>query len=199
MAYNRNDRILTPVTLSDKPYNFKDKKSISIHLNGFINRLTPDTLNKEFKLSEISYLTHDFINNDWGSLFRQDLVTSDAIFFVGFSLNYDLDLKRVIYSTPELLEKCFFILSDKENETTLRNVKKFGIPIPIGLEKFAQQVEKQKISYVPRAKTNTRFLCFLRPLFNNTPPDIRDKDFFRLLVKGEINPHLLQYSVISLK
>lgn len=196
-AYNKCSKILTPVTLSDKPSHFKDKRYIAIHLNGFINGLTPDTINQQFKLSEISYLVDDFKDNDWGNLFRQDLKTSDAIFFVGFSLNYDLDLKRIIYSTPEIQEKCFFILSENESETTLRNTKKFGTPIPIGLNNFTQQINDRRSRYIPKSKSTTKFLCFDRPDFSNTPADIRDVDFFRLLVDGDINQHLLQYSIFS--
>ena len=197
-AYTKNGKILTPVTLSDRPYSFKDKKTLAIHLNGYINNLTPNTLNEEFKLSEVSYLANDFISNDWGTLFRQDLKTSDAIFFVGFSLNYDLDLKRVIYATPDLLDKCFFILSENESSTTVKNVQKYGSPQCIGLSKFIQMIEEQKKSYIPKPKSLFRPLCFNIPADNtNVPPDIRDKDFYKLLVEGVINQSILQYSVFS--
>ncbi|RRD61434.1 SIR2 family protein [Tannerella forsythia] len=197
-AYMKNGKHLTPVTLSDKPYDFKDKKTLAIHLNGYIDRLTPETLNGEFKLSEASYLANDFVNNDWGTLFRQDLKTSDVVFFVGFSLNHDLDLKRVIYATPELIDKCFFIMSDNENATAVRNVKKYGNPILIGLNMFTQMIKEQRKSYVPIAKSVFRPLCFSTPQeITNVPPDIKDKDFYKLLVEGSINYSILQHSVFS--
>jgi hypothetical protein len=135
-SYRKNCKILTPVTLANKPYHFKDKSHVCIHLNGYIDALTPETLNNEFKLSDVSYLTNDFRDNEWCSLFRQDLVIANAIFFVGFSLKYDLDLKRIIYSTPELREKCFFIVREKEDSTTLKAISKFGTALSIGSQAF---------------------------------------------------------------
>ena len=197
LSYTQNNKILTPVTLSDNPYHYKDKSTLAIHLNGYINSLTPDKLNNEFKLSEVSYLTNDFINSDWGTMFRNDLKTSDAIFFVGFSLNYDLDLKRIIYATPDILEKCFFVLSENENKTTLRNIKKYGNPIPIGLQKFTQLITERRKIYIPKSKIQTRFMCFKRPPESTLLPDIRDKDFYKLLVEGDVNPSILQHSLFS--
>lgn len=197
LAYNENGKVLTPVTLSNRPSHFKDKRHISIHINGYIGDLTPETLKDEFKLSEISYLTNDFKDSDWGSLFRQDLVTSDAIFFVGFSLNYDLDLKRIIYSTPELKEKCFFILAENESAPIVRNCMKFGNPETIGLSNFSNRIVELKKSYKPKAKVLQRLLCFKSPVLYDTPPDLKDKDFFNLLIEGNINEHLLQYSIYS--
>jgi hypothetical protein len=197
LSYTQNNKILTPVTLPCNPYHYKDKSTLAIHLNGYIETLTPDKLQNEFKLSEVSYLTNDFISSDWGTMFRNDLKTSDAIFFIGFSLNYDLDLKRIIYATPDILEKCFFILSDKENEATLRNIKKYGNPIPIGLQNFAQLILEQKKLYIPKTKIPTRFMSFKRPPESTLLPDVRDKDFYKLLVDGDVDMSILQHSLFS--
>ncbi len=196
-SYTRNGKILTPVTLANRPYHFKDKSHVCIHLNGYIDTLTPETLNNEFKLSDVSYLTNEFRDNDWCSLFRQDLIIADAIFFVGFSLKYDLDLKRIIYSTPELEQKIFFIVRETEDPTTLKAISKFGTAITIGSKAFADLIKSRKASYVPKTQISLKPLCFTQPVFHNSIPDIKDKDFFKLLVEGEINDHLLEYSVFS--
>jgi hypothetical protein len=196
-SYRKNCKILTPVTLANKPYHFKDKSHVCIHLNGYIDALTPETLNNEFKLSDVSYLTNDFRDNEWCSLFRQDLVIANAIFFVGFSLKYDLDLKRIIYSTPELREKCFFIVREKEDSTTLKAISKFGTALSIGSQAFSDLIKARKATYVPRIQINLKPLCFTQPIFHNTTPDIKDRDFFKLLVEGEVNEQVLEYSIFS--
>jgi len=196
-AYTKNGKLLTPVTLANKPFHFKDKSHVCVHLNGYIDKLNPETLNHEFKLTDVSYLTNDFRDNDWCSLFRQDLVIADAIFFVGFSLKYDLDLKRIIYLTPELREKCFFILSDNEEATTLKAIAKFGTAVTIGCKAFSELIRDRKRSYIPKVQINFKPLCFTQPTFHNTIPDLKDKDFFKLLVEGEVNDHVLEYSIFS--
>lgn len=71
---------MTPVTLSSRMKEYKDKKSIVIHLNGSIANLKPSTLTEEFKLSASSYNTQSFLNSEWVSLFRYDVQDADAIF-----------------------------------------------------------------------------------------------------------------------
>lgn len=85
-----------------------------IHLNGYIGDLNEGALDKEFKLTDQSYTAEDFVDSDWITLFDSDLKTSDAIFFIGFSMNSDLDIKRVINRNPETSQKCYFIVWDKE-------------------------------------------------------------------------------------
>lgn len=81
---NRTGEYLTPVTLSDHPNSYQDKSKISIHLNGYINNLTTDTLNSEFRLINRSYLTEDFINSKWIEIFKGDIKACDAIFLLVF-------------------------------------------------------------------------------------------------------------------
>ena len=96
---NRTGEYLTPVTLSDHPNSYPDKSKIAIHLNGYINSLTADSLNSEFRLVNRSYLAEDFIKSKWIEIFRGDIKACDAIFFVGFSLDYDLDIARIIHNS----------------------------------------------------------------------------------------------------
>ncbi len=199
LAYHRLSKTLTTVNLNDRPYYYKDKKQLIIHLNGDINSLNFDTLNNSFKLTEPSYLSQDFRDSEWINLFRQDLNTSPAIFFVGFSLNSDLDLKRIMYSSPELINKTFFILSEHESEATLRNVSRYGTPLQIGIEGLAHLIEEEKKSFVKKLKREKRFFCFNQIKFDDLPPDITDKDFYSLIQEGDINPKVLQYSVLASK
>lgn len=196
-AYHRQGKLLTTVNLNDRPYHYKDKKQLAIHLNGEINGLNTDTLNNSFKLTDPSYLSQDFKESEWISLFRQDLKTSSVIIFIGFSLNNDLDLKRIIYSTPESIDKTFFILSTNEKEATIRNIKRYGMPVEIGIENFAKQIEAQKKTFLKKVTIDKKFFCFKQPILDNLPPDITDKNFYSLLQDGDIDSKILQYSLFS--
>ena len=197
-SFNTNKKILTPITLVNKPYHYKDKKNVCIHINGFINSLTPETLYSEFKLTQVSYLSEDFKNCDWGSLFRQDINTSDAIIFIGFSLNYDLDLRRIIAANTETKKKCYFVLHENESEANIRNISKYGTPLLIGFENFAQQLSERKKQFIPKLRAlRKNYLCFRTPKATNIFPDKKDKDVFELFVKGNINHNLLRFSILN--
>lgn len=53
---------------------------LCVHLNGKVDKLTIDKLNGEFKLTNRSYLTTEFLNSDWLSIFKTDLMAAKAIF-----------------------------------------------------------------------------------------------------------------------
>ena len=196
-SYNQNGKLLSPVSLNDRHYFYKDKSHLCIHLNGHIGDLNPEALNNNFKLSDVSYLTNDFKNSEWITLFRNDLRTSDAIFFVGFSLNYDLDLKRIVFNSPDIQDKCFFIVHENEKQVTLKNIEKFGKVYPIGLIGFTDQIVQLKRSYIPRTTTKIKFNSFLETKFSNIAPEQKDVDNYKLFVNGNINTQLLQYSIFD--
>lgn len=195
IAYNKNRKILTPVTLSDRIIDYKDKSTLCIHLNGYIDNLTIDTLNNEFKLTNVSYLAQNFRDSDWINLFRSDLKTSDAIFFVGFSMKYDLDLKRLVFENEELKERCFFIVSEKEKINNLRNILKFGTPEPIGINAFVERIKSQKESYNPVKTIPSQYFSFKKPTKANLPPRLLDADVYKLFIEGFIDEEILQYSI----
>lgn len=154
----------------------KDKSQLCIHLNGYIERLTPNALQKEFKLRNVSYLSTEFVDSEWISLFRNDIKTSDSIFFVGFSLAYDLDLKRIIYDQPETHEKIAFILYEYEKASSLQNSAKFGKNYTIGVKGFASEIEKIKNIYTPPSIPSLVYESFKKIEFGNSVEALRDND-----------------------
>ncbi len=193
-AYEHHRRRLTKVTLAHHLIAYKDKDKLCIHLNGDIEELTPDKLFNEFKLTQVSYLSKEFIDNEWVNFFRSDLKTSDAVFFIGYSMQFDLDLQKVVYEDPELREKCFFIVREGVGQLSLRNIKLFGQAYPIGLKGFVDEVRKQPLkkpaeTYVPA------FNCFRRCVLHTTPEPIRDHDIFRLFINGETDITKIFYSL----
>lgn len=123
-------------------------KNLIIHLNGSINNLTNSTLLSEFKLSSTSYLQTDLVNSEWYDVFKSDIDTAKNVFFLGVSMNYDLDISRVLVNEDDYKEKIFFI--DKYIDEDVKNSKqfkikshkqtKFGTLYPIGLQKFSEHL-----------------------------------------------------------
>lgn len=190
-----NGRILTPVTLSSSLREYHDKSNTVIHLNGSVSDLTSNSLSEEFKLTSSSYLTQSFLNSEWISLFRYDLKDCDAIFFVGYSLAYDLDIKRLMFENPSIKDKTFFIVSDTEKSSRLKIMERFGTPITIGVDGFAIEIQKQMATYKPPViKYEKPYLCFVRPNSSNIRPKIQDNAIWDLFFWGIPHVDILKYS-----
>ena len=124
-AYSEGQRTITPVTLGQEPrLALRDPfQTLCIHLNGYVESLTSQSIGSELKLTDTSYLTASVRDSPWASMFRQDLKLAEAVFYVGYSL-YDLDIRRILFETPQLREKSFFIVGKNPQEQVLRR------PIP---------------------------------------------------------------------
>lgn len=172
--------------------NLNDKTKLCIHLNGYIGRLDEASLDKEFKLTDQSYTSEDFVESDWIALFDSDLKTADAIFFIGFSMNSDLDIKRIVNRDPETYQKCFFIVWDKEKAPILRTLKNYGQVLPINVSGFVEAYKK----ITPKTLRLERYRCF--DVVNNisrNPIEIMDKDIHSLLTLGTIDVNKIVTSI----
>lgn len=197
LACEKNKKKIQSVTLSDRPNDFKNKSNLCIHINGDIKRLTQEKLNSEFKLTNVSYLTEDFNKSEWLTLFRSDLQTAKSIIFIGYSMQYDLDLQRIVYLTPKLIDKTFFIISEQASKTEQALIKTFGMPFPIGIKKLTEHINEIKKNHVHITKLPDSYLCFSKPKIKDFPSSILDIDEFNLLVRGEYNIDNLYYSTIN--
>ena len=97
-----------PNTLSDNASDYFDQFTV-VHLNGYIDRLTPETLQKEFKLSSESYLAEDFQGSSWLRLFTAELNAAQALILIGVSFDYDIDLQRIIVNSDVYKDKIIFV------------------------------------------------------------------------------------------
>jgi hypothetical protein len=172
---------VTPVTLADNPIQFKDKRNLCIHLNGFIDRLTPETLGQEFKLTQASYQTESFVRSPWVTLFRNDMQACSSAVFVGFSLDRDLDIKRVILNTSDQKAKTVFVVGENESDRATNKLSRFGTCYPIGAEKFAKEIS-DAVARKPRsAEIQTKLVCFeeIKPgQPSGTPSDIDSSNLY---------------------
>lgn len=187
---------IVPVTLSSRLKDYRDKSQICVHLNGSIENLSSDKLFNEFKLTNVSYLTHDFIESEWLKLFKSDLATSRAVFFVGYSMKYDLDIQRIVYLQKELTDKTFFVCREDEPRANVELVKIYGTPVPLGSDGFAEKIVEEKKSHAKITRLPRPFLCFHKPSVSKTPPEVLDADEFNFLVKGDFEENILYYSEI---
>lgn len=73
--------------------------NVCVHFNGHINYLNRDTINNEFKLIDTSYSCDSLEGGEWFELFKSDLQIANAIIVIGYSMQFDLDIKR--YSHPQ--------------------------------------------------------------------------------------------------
>jgi hypothetical protein len=85
LAYKHNRRAVVPITLGDDVRRVSEASSQCVHINGFINGLTKETLFSTFKLTDTSYSSSAFSESAWASQFRHDISAAFAIIFVGYS------------------------------------------------------------------------------------------------------------------
>ncbi len=197
LACQKNKRrILSPV-LSENPKSYMGKTScLCVHLNGKVDKLTIDKLNGEFKLTNRSYLTTEFLNSDWLSIFKTDLMAAKAIFFIGYSMKYDLDLQRTVYGV-NVHDKTFFITKENETKGNIKYIEKYGNVYSLGIQNFSKKVKKIQETYSPITHITPPILCFDCLVLPKVAKNILDKDIFDLLYGGTMQQEKLYYSLLS--
>lgn len=146
-SYYLAGKTIMSYTLDEKRHGSQDVEYI--HINGSIKRLDKNSLHNQFKLTDESYNTNAFIDDYWGKLFVQDIKTYSSIIFLGFSLENDLDLRRLIFHNT-YREKCIFIVHQNEDDDNIKIMSKYGVVYKIGSEEFFDKVIKVKASYMPK-------------------------------------------------
>jgi SIR2-like domain/Type III restriction enzyme, res subunit len=176
-----------PVTLSKPPEECINESNLIVHLNGYIKELTPKKLENEFKLSRESYINDDFTDSKWATLFKNDIDNSKAIFFVGYSLNYDLDIQRLLISNKKIKEKCFFITHEKVDEISIDAMEDFGSVEKIGVEGFSNKINEITKDYEPIRLLEYIYNCFVRRVGDtNSLEKVKDQDVLDLFIKGKL-------------
>ena len=191
-AYSDVQRTLRPVTLSQEARLRSEKSSetLCVHLNGFVELATSQSVGTELKLTDTSYLSASISESPWAALFRQDLGLARAVFFVGYSLS-DLDIRRLLFETNQLRDKCFFVLGKSPDVLTERRAARFGEAIRASASDFAKLVGDKSSSYVPQeAESHIGY-----SIKKFTPPDgtvaFADQAIFDLLLWGVAKSDLM--------
>ncbi len=194
-AYKQNSKNLIPITASDNPFTIPKNQLICVHLNGFIQKLDLNKINTELKLTEASYLSVELANSPWVTNFREDIRFARAVFFIGYSL-YDLDIKRILVTSPSLKEKCFFILGNAVDESTILRANMFGSVHKISVSEFCQIVQKKRDLYTPTSLTHLSTLSIKEHTPLKTRARITDRAFSDLMLFGKGNQNMFFESLM---
>lgn len=162
-----------------------------IHINGFIHSITRSKINTTFKLTEGSYLADQFIKGNWYQPFLSEVKNCKAIFFIGYSLRSDFDIKKIFFDfNDELKNKTFFITS-----STNSVLSRFGNVIPIGVEKFAIDIDHSpNVEYSEEYQDIINFDKF--EIINENINEFNvNEDVYKLITLGVDNEFLLQKSI----
>lgn len=196
-AFSNKKKKLLPVTPDKDTRSYTSKKNLCVHINGFINDLTPEALNNSFKLTNTSYLTESFSGSNWSFLFRKSLHMSRAVIFVGYSL-YDLDIQRILFANDDLINKTIFIEREDKAITDFEGSVQndFGSIEPIGLSGFWKKFDEVSSTYHPQDEIFSLF-SFEELKIADVVKEFRDDFAFDLLLKGEPNLDFIMDSVLN--
>lgn len=185
-----NGKYRLPVVLSKNSRNIINKNDVVIHINGYIENLSTDSLYSEFKLTRDSYTNENLRESDWAFLLEDDLDNAKCIIFVGYSLEYDIDIQKLLATSKNLKDRCFFITHNPTRKTS-HYMKKFGAICDIALSGFAEKIRQAFENYDP-LDVNVDYTCFSEFDRSNLQVEkITDKDITKLLFNGIVNQNKL--------
>lgn len=152
IATSKNINTLIPITLSTKRTEEDLDNNLCIYINGYIGKLTTESLRNEFKLTGRSYLSaQELLKSEWGAIFSEDIETADCIVIVGLSLEYDLEIKKFIYN-QNVVEKTMFIEGVDISQDKKRKMERLGTVETIGMKQFVHELEKFKENFTVSIK-----------------------------------------------
>ncbi|EOU1684110.1 SIR2 family protein [Clostridium perfringens] len=199
LASNNVNKRRTGYIISDNIKNIEKHNSI-LHINGYIDKLTIDQLNDQFKLTTSSYMRDDFSNTLWCGLFRNDLARAKVIFLIGVSMDYDEQLKKMLSENREYKDKIIFI--DKREKKTLEESidknkmykyakRKYGEIYEISLDGFAKKVIEIKKKYKPNNRDFTFKAFEYINQKNYELTELENNDYWSLLIYGDMKEELI--------
>ncbi len=207
-AATKNGKIMHSLTLDDNPKEFYKKENCCIHINGNISSsISEEDLNSKIKLSRTSYISPDsFENSAWYYYFKKDLEQCSAIVFIGYSL-YDIDIEKILFSTPKFKDKTYFITSENESGETAHRLKKYGKLLKIGVKGFSDKIDTMTIP-----KSEFWLDCFQKYTLTDQYTSITDDQISNFMLYGNLDkshidsaisseqskPYLIERSVLSL-
>lgn len=197
-VFSDSRRHVRSTTFLSKPSSFSSKRNLIVHLNGFIEHLNEhEGIPEDFLLTDLSYVTSKFVDSDWYHHFKSDLITSEAVIFIGFSMQFDLDLSKIIYnSDPERREKILFVVWENEPEPNVKYLEKFGIVLKIGTEKFAKILAERQAKYIPKQTDTLRLFSFQEFKLTGKSQKVSTENVYDLLFFGKLNQGHIESSLL---
>lgn len=168
-------------------------KGSCVHINGHISNLSIQTLSDQVKLTHSSYSADVFANSKWSEQFRQDANFARAVIFIGYSMS-DLDIARVLSSSPTLRDRTFFIVSPSDDEITLAPLSDYGIVHGIGIEGFAELVSRTPVTIDSAPHHYTWLVEYQLPSAASRPTDV---SAIELITKGSVIAENMAWAMAS--
>lgn len=132
-------------------------------INGMIKKIDSEKLDNTFKLTTGSYQNVSRLQeSNWGGVLKQDLHAARAIIIVGLSLNYDLDLSRLLFD-PAFKQKTIIVCGKDKSAIQREQLEEYGSVQDMGLDDFAAEIIKKQDDYQPQDKNsiNYHYQCFM--------------------------------------
>ena len=186
-----NGRILRTVVLTD-PFETQNKENVCVHINGSIDNLSKKTLQSSFKLTDRSYDAESLSGTPWFDFMERDFASAKAIIIVGFSMQSDIDIRRIL-ARPQIAKKVVFITAPNPDPISKNILKKYAPVEAIGVDGFAESIETEKRLFVPSVIATHDYSSFLHEHMvpqEKVPTRLADLTAFYYL--GSVGPSILQ-------
>jgi len=187
--FNRNP--LFAVTLEDS-LDAYPKEQVCVHINGSIQNLTVNSLKNSFRLTDRSYDSETLVGKPWFDFMGRDFDAAKAIIVVGFSMQSDIDIRRIIAS-PNISKKTVFVSAPDLDALGKQTLEKYAPVERIGVEGLSERIEIQKKEYVPSIITASNYTSFIHehmiPLEKST---VRLEDLSSFYYTGYIQSSIMQ-------
>ena len=186
-----NGQIIKSITL-DAPFDLHSGERICVHINGSISNLTRNTLQSSFKLTDQSYDAETLAGKPWFDFMDRDFTSAKAIIIVGFSMQSDIDIRRII-ARPQICSKVVFISGPNPDPINMSVLKQYAPVEAIGIEGFAEMISREKEVFVPSVSKSYDYSSFIHE--HMTPLEkskTKFDDLTSFYYLGSISPAILQ-------
>ena len=187
-ALDVNHASYTTLTTAADVANARGNRLLVLHINGALKNLR-QSITPDFVLTSESYATNAFADSVWSTVFRNDLQTARAIFFVGYSL-YDLDVARILFNPVAIFRKTHFIDQSDIDPVLEIKLSKFGSVHGVGVEGFAKTIADEKSTWI-RPNLIEQYVNWKPVLPTLAHKKTSDEDVYKLVLHGLVDHHLL--------
>ncbi|EPB8178662.1 hypothetical protein GNF72_06785 [Clostridium perfringens] len=175
---------------NNKMKDYVNKKRLVIHINGFVKAINKDSFRNDIILTEDSYINSFGEKSRWDEILSNDIENSKCIFFVGYSLQYDPKIRKILNSSDDLKKKCFFITFNPKKRVR-ETMEEYGEVYEWGTDGFVKELNIAKKEHLTIPKSES-LECFDEICDEDFKYEkVSSRDMIDLLYKGKINENIL--------